>query len=148
MDYEKYERDCEKIRVVNAGLLQEFYDWLKEKWLAKKTIKKHINNTSFYINSFLLYSDATEAKDGALGIWMFLWYWFIKKALRASVSSIKKNATSLKKFYTFMFETGRIEKEQLDMLKETIKDEMPERIATMRRYDDESITDMNEVWWL
>ena len=41
-----------------------------------------------------------------------------------------------------------IEKEDLDNLKVTIKEEMPEWIATMKRYDDQSITDMAEVWGL
>lgn len=39
-------------------------------------------------------------------------------------------------------------KKDLDELKERIKDEMPEWIATMKRYDDPSITDMEEVWGL
>jgi hypothetical protein len=45
-----------------------------------------------------------------------------------------------------MLEKGMIEKDDLDGLNETIKDEMPEWIATMKRYDDLSITDMDEVW--
>ena len=32
---------------------------------------------------------------------MFLGFWFIRKAMWASQSSIKGNATSLKKLYTF-----------------------------------------------
>jgi site-specific recombinase XerD len=79
---------------------------------------------------------------------MFLGYWFIKKAMWASKASIKSNAASLKKFYTYLYERGSIEKEDLASLKETIKEEMPEWIATLERYDDPSITDMGEVWGL
>ena len=79
---------------------------------------------------------------------MFLGYWFIKKAMWASKSSIKANAASLKKFYTFLLEKGLIEKDDLQELKETIKYQMSEWLATLDRYDDPSIDDMGEVWGL
>ena len=72
--------------------------------------------------------------------------WFIKKAMWSSKSSIKSNATSLKKFYTFLLEKGLIEPDDLQELKETIKEEMSEWLATLERYDDPSIEDMSEVW--
>ena len=77
---------------------------------------------------------------------MFLGYWFIRKAMWASQSSIKENASSLKKFYQCMLEKGFIEQQDLDELKLTIKEEMPEWLATVRRYDDPDIEDMEEVW--
>jgi site-specific recombinase XerD len=142
-DYEKYEEDCAKIRKANECLLNEFEVWLKASGLSVKTINNHLSNIDFYINEFLLYEDAIEAKDGVGAVDMFLGYWFIKKAMWASQSSIKSNATSLKKFYTFMHEKGLIDKEDLSDLKETIKEEMPEWLATLGRYDDPSI---EEVW--
>jgi DNA phosphorothioation-dependent restriction protein DptG len=72
---------------------------------------------------------------------MFLGYWFIKKAMWASQSSIKSNATSLTKFYTFMHEKRLIDQEELINLKQTIKKDMPEWLATLRRYDDQSNDD-------
>lgn len=147
-DFEKYEADCKKIRKNNKKLLDDFYKWLKASGLKDKTIKNHVNNVDFYINEFLLYEDAIEAKNGALEIDMFLGYWFIKKALWSSPAQIKGNAASLKKFYTFLFEKGQIDKEELDELKGQIKEDMPEWIATMKRYDNPSITDMGEVWGL
>ncbi len=147
-DYAQYEKDCVRIRTENQELLDEFGNWLQKTNLTEKTIGKHIDNVDFYINEFLLYEDATDAKDGALEIGFFLGYWFIKKAMWASKASIKSNAASLKKFYTFLHKRGDIKKEDLDSLKETIKEEMPEWIATVGRYDDPSITDMGEVWGL
>ena len=135
-EYDAYESNCEIIREYNKGLLVEFEAWLNSAGLSKKTISDHLSNIDFYINEYLLYDDATEAKDGIQGISMFLGYWFIKKALWASQASIKSNAASLKKFYTFLLEQGSIEKEDLRELEETIKDEMPEWIATLRRYDE------------
>jgi len=147
-DYEKYEKECKRIRKENERILDEFDRWLRNANLKDKTISKHVDNIDFYINEYLLYEDAVEAKDGVNSVSMFLGYWFIKKAMWSSPEQIKSNAASLKKFYTFMLEKGMIEKDDLDGLKETIRDEMPEWIATMKRYDDPSITDMGEVWGL
>jgi len=142
-DYEKYEQDCEAIRLANKHLVDQFEAWLKTSGLSKKTIHNHLENIDFYINEFLLYEDATEAKEGVNEIGMFLGYWFIKKAMWASQSSIRGNAASLKKFYTFMNEKGLVSKEELLDLQQTIKEEMPEWLATVERYDDPSVED---VW--
>jgi len=142
-DFEKYEKDCQKIRKANDGLLNEFEVWLKSSGISKKTTNQHLSNIDFYINEFLLYEDATESKDGAIEVGMFLGYWFIRKASWASQRSIKMNATSLKKFYAFMHEKNFIDLESLADLKQTIKDDMPEWLATLRRYDDPAIED---VW--
>jgi len=144
--YEKYEQDCERIRSINSKLLEDFETWLATKKLSPKTVEKHSSNVDFYINEFLLYEDAIEAKNGVGSVSMFLGYWFIRKAMWASQSSIKENASSLKKFYQYMLEKGFIEQQDLDELKLTIKEEMPEWLATVRRYDDPDIEDMEEVW--
>ncbi|MGK7932926.1 MAG: recombinase [Microcystaceae cyanobacterium] len=145
-EYEQYEADCEKIRQANEKLLSEFEDWLKTSGLSPKTIKNHWSNVEFYINEYLLYEDIIEAKDGIDGVSLFFGYWFIKKATWSSASSIKSHAASLKKFYTFMQEKGLVTKDNLNLLKETIKDEMDEWLDTLARYDDPSIDDMSEVW--
>jgi site-specific recombinase XerD len=145
-DYEQYEIDCERIRKSNEELLDDFAAWLRKSNLADKTIRNHLENVDFYINEFLLYEDAVEPQDGAGSIGSFLGYWFIRKAMWASASSIKGNAASLKKFYTFLHERGAVSKDDLDFLKETIKEEMPDWLATLARYDDPSITDMEDVW--
>ena len=145
-EYERYEIECEKIRASNKKLLDDFASWLQDANLTASTIKKHIDNVDFFINEYLLYEDATAPEDGIYDISMFLGYWFIKKAMWASESSIRSNAASLKKFYTFLQERGVVNKEDLEFIKETIKEEMPEWIATLSRYDDPSITDMGEVW--
>lgn len=145
-DYEEWEKECERIREENEKILDNFEEWLRKKNLKDKTIDKHISNIDFYINEYLLYEDVIEAKDGANDVSMFLGFWFIKKSTWASPAQIKINAASLKKFYTFMLEKEMIEKEELDSLKETIKNGMPGWVARMKRYDDPSITDMGVVW--
>lgn len=148
IDYDEYEQECTKIREENEQLLAEFELWLQEKNLADKTIRNHLYNVDFYINLFLLYEDAHEAKEGVYWIGEFLGYWFIRKAMWANVHSIKANAASLKKFYTFMLEEGYIEGDDLDALKDTIKEEMPEWLERMERYDDPNITSSEDIWGL
>ena len=132
-DYAQYEKDCEAIRTTNQQLLTEFSAWLKTAGLAAGTIKNHCSNIAFYVNEFLLYEEAIEAKDGFTEVDAFLGYWFIKKAMWSSQASIKSNAASLKKFYTFLYEKGLIDKQALADLKEDIKDGMPLWLATPLR---------------
>ncbi len=141
-DYEKYEEDCKAIRKANQRLLIDFEAHLKSSGLSKKTIDAHLSNVDFYVNEYLLYEEATEAKDGSNDVNMFLGYWFIKKAMWASRSSIKKNATSLNKFYTFMHEKRLIDTEDLLDLQATIKTGLPEWLATLERYNDPSVVDI------
>ena len=111
--------------------------------MSVKTINNHVSNIDFYINEYLLYEDATKAKDGVHAVGMFIGYWFIRKAMWASQTSIKGNATSLKKFYSFLQEKGLIDREDLSDLKQTIKEDMPDWLATLQRYDDPLVED---VW--
>jgi intergrase/recombinase len=136
-DYDEYEANCKKIRVNNKIILDEFETWLKSADISNKTVSNHVSNIDFYINEYLLYEDTIEAKDGIQEVSMFFGDWFIRKAVWASQASIKSNAASLKKFYTFLLEKGIIEKEDLLELAETIKDEMPEWLATVKQYNDQ-----------
>lgn len=145
--YEQYEKECQRIRGENEELLEAFADWLAAKGLAKTTIRRHRENMDFYLNNFLLYDDAEEAAAGVTRVGMFLGYWFISKALWANRSAIRSYAATLKKFYTFMFEKGEVEKEDLDELKQDIKEGMPEWLATVDRYDDPAV-DSENVWGL
>jgi len=145
-DYAKYEKACAIIRKENETLIEGFGCWLNSKGLSNATVRRHCENVEFYINTYLLYDDAVAAKSGVGNINMYLGYWFIRKAMWSSAASIKSNATSIKKFYTFMLEKGEVEAEDVADLKNTIKEEMPEWVATSSRYDDPEIDDMGEVW--
>ncbi len=134
--YQEYERACATIRKQNVQLLKEFRNWLSEKGLAEKTILQHIENVDFYVNDFLLYYDAVPASEGAREISSCLGDWFIRKALWASPTSIRSIAASLKKFYTFMHERGRISAEDLQDVKDTIKDGLPVWLETLADFED------------
>ena len=114
--------------------------------LKARTVDKHIENAAFYVNECLLYDDAVRPEEGWNRIDYFLGYWFIKKAMWSSRASIRNNATSLKKFYTFLHEKGRIDRAALEDVHNSVRRGLPEWIATMERYLDPSIEDMDEVW--
>lgn len=133
--YEMHEAACQQIRKANESLLTDFAVSLKTSGLSQKTIDNHVDNVNFYVNEFLLYEDAVEAAEGAHRVSMFLGYWFIRKAMWASQASIKSNAASIKKFYRFMVEVGKVNSDALADLNETIKEEMPDWLEAVRRYD-------------
>ena len=58
------------------------------------------------------------------------------------------SAVAFRKFYSFMHEQGHIDADELKELKETIKEEMPEWVGTVERYDDPDIDDPEEIWGL
>lgn len=144
-EYKKYERQCKVIRRENAALLDDFAASLRAQGLSESTVKNHRQNIDFYINEFLLYEDAKPASEGVDEVGMFLGFWFIRKAMWASPASIKAYAASLKKFYAFMHERGQVNATQLEEMKNEIKEELPEWIATVKRYDDPSLGS-EEVW--
>ncbi len=136
-EYQKYEDDCKKIRAVNDDLLKGFEAWLASLGLAPKTIVQHVGNIDFFINQYLLYEDAIEAIDGPSHVGMYFSYWFISKATWASPGSVKSSAASIKKFYSFMVSKGLVTQDDLKMLAQTIKDNMPIWLAQLRHYDQE-----------
>jgi site-specific recombinase XerD len=144
-DDSDYDKQCQEIREENATLLGEFSTWLAGAGLSTATARSHRHNLDFYLNHFLLYRDTLRPPDGVCYVGEFLGDWFIHKAVWASKTSIKANAASLKKFYTFMAEKEMVKQEELAALNQQIKDEMSEWLATLERYDDLDV-DLEDVW--
>ena len=144
-EHEQYEQAGQALREENASLLEEFDSWLRTKGLSDRTVKRHCDKIDFYINEFLLYEDITPPAKGVDEIGMFLGYWFIRKAMWASQSSMRSYAASLRKFYQFMVERGSVDQEALNELNVRIKEDMPEWLETLRRYDDPSIKDPFDI---
>ncbi|MFN6340177.1 MAG: recombinase [Cyanobacteriota bacterium] len=128
----------EAIREENAKLLEQFKTWLEASGTSASTARKHRGNLEFYLNHFLL-NNALTAADGVNQVGEFLGWWFIHKAMWASRSSIKSNATSLKSFYTFLVEEGIVKPEGLDALKQQIKAEMPDWLEELERFDNPDV---------
>ena len=91
------EKDKKKNIKRNKKFLTEFKAYMKNQKLSPKTIKKHLNNMELYLNEYLTYYGVTKMEDRVYEINMFLGDFFIRKCLWSSVSSIKENASSIKK---------------------------------------------------
>ena len=48
-----YEQACKRIKKDNAKLLEQFDQWLSGRGLAEKTVRRHVENAEFYINTVL-----------------------------------------------------------------------------------------------
>ncbi len=142
---EDFEKKVQVVQKENKFILEKFKRYLVGKKLTKKTIEKHVWNIDFFINDYLLRYDITQAKDGSSQIGFFLGNWFIRKAMWASVTSIKENITSMKKFYQFMYENGEISKDDLLELKEEIKNCKDEWFKNIRLYDNPNV-DLEDIW--
>ena len=139
---QKWEEDCEKVRAENEKILEAFGEWLDVKGLKEKTMQDHIFNVDFFINNYLLYYDATSAAEGVHGISNFFNDWVCRKAMWASEDSVKKIAASLKKFYQYLFEVGDVKERDVFELKTTCRDELPQWIEAVRRFD--ALADLEE----
>lgn len=137
--FDRYEKAANKVRAANKVHLEAFEQHLKDKGLTKKTIDNHVSNVDFYINEYLVRYDIQDVTAGCscANLSGFLGDWFIRKTSWASCSNIKGNSASFKKFYALMLEKGVIKQENYDMLCETIKEEMPEWLATMKTVEEE-----------
>ena len=136
-DYEQYEKDKEKNIKRNKKFLNEFKNEMQKQNLSPKTIDKHLSNIEFYLNDYLTYYDITKMEDGVYEINMFLGDFFIRKCLWSSVSSIKENASSIKKFYKCMYELNHIDKESYNHLCLIVKENIDDWIDKLIKYDNE-----------
>ena len=132
---DNYEKRLEENEKRNQKFIEEFEFWLNEKGLVKKTIRKHLSNIDLYLNGYLTYMDINKMEDGINEFDSFLGDWFIRKCMWSSKSSIKENATSIKKFYQCMKEKGYVKEEDYSSLCEEIKENMECWLEFMNDYD-------------
>ena len=144
-DESEYDKRCQQIRQENAALLGEFSHWLKKAGLGAATTRSHCSNLDFYLNHFLLYADLLMPADGINSVGEFLGDWFIRKAMWSNKTTVKSNATSLKKFYAFMAERGLVTPEESASLKQQIKDELPDWLDAVERYNNPDV-DLEDIW--
>ena len=128
-----YDAQVRAIQAYNQPILAGFRAWLEQSGLAEKTIKNHVDNINFFTD-YLVYYEPLEKLDEADGsdIWMFLTDWFPRKALWSSVTSVKSNIASFKKFFQWMGEAGRVSHETVADVLATLKegrDEFLESVA-------------------
>lgn len=137
-----YDKKVEKNIKRNEKYIVEFELWLKDKGLVNKTIKRHLDNISLYLNDYLNYYDITKMENGIDEVYSFLNSWFIEKCLWASKNSLKETATSIKKFYECMVELGYVKEDDYKSLCRDIKDNMGEFLEQLEAFDNGTYYDM------
>lgn len=139
---ENIEKKIKENQTRNKKFIKEFEEWLKEKSLSDKTIKKHISNVDIFVNDYLNYYDIETAEEGITSVYSFLNGWFIEKCMWATPYTTKEEAASIKKFYAYMSEKGYVEKEDYKFLCEELKDSMDEILDTLEAFDNGTYYDM------
>lgn len=132
---DNYFEEKEKNEKKNKKYLNEFTNWLKQKDLKDKTIRKHVSNVDLYINEYLTYYEMLTPEEGVCFVDSFLDGWFIEKCLWASENSLKETASSIKKFYQYMAENNYVSKEAYDEMCQIVKGGMDGFIETLNDYD-------------
>ena len=122
-----YEQRVQAIQLANQPILEGFENWLKQSGLSEQTIKDHVDNMRLFSRYLLLYAYSLrrldEASEGA--VYDFLEDWFPRKALWASVTSMKVYLASFKKFFKWMAATGLVSPEIVEDVLSTLKDDRP-----------------------
>ena len=129
---ENIEKKIKENQTRNKKFIKEFEEWLKEKSLSDKTIKKHISNVDIFINDYLNYYDIETAEEGITSVYSFLNGWFIEKCMWATPYTTKEEAASIKKFYAYMSEKGY--KKMLDTLKKYLQNVNVEEIEQSNKH--------------
>lgn len=120
-----YEQRVQAIQLANQPILDGFEHALKQSGLSEQTIRNHVDNIRFFSRYLLLYAHSLrrldEATEGAM--YDFLEDWFPRKALWASVSSMKIYLASFKKFFQWMGEIGLVAPAIVEDVLSTLKDD-------------------------
>ena len=136
------EKKIEENKKRNKKFMKEFEEYLKEKNLKDKTIKKHLSNVDLFINDYLNYYDIETPEEAINSVYSFLSGWFIEKCMWATVYTTKETAASIKKFYAYMSEKGYVKKEDYKELCEELKDSMDEILEYLDAFDNGTYYDM------
>ena len=116
-----YENQCKVICKQNSSYLHLFE--LDLHGLAPKTIKRHLQNVDFFLNTYLLFDEANplSMQDGVNAIDDFLGY-FLEEKTYFTDSTKRSFVTSLRKFYKSMAKHGKITPEQYEDVVESLQD--------------------------
>jgi site-specific recombinase XerD len=124
---ETYEQRVQAMQLANQPILDGFEHSLKQAGLREQTIKAHVDNMRLFAHYLLLYASSLRRLDEATegNVYDFLEDWFPRKALWASVASMKVYLASFKKFFTWMGATDLVAPEIVKDVLSTLKDSRP-----------------------
>ncbi len=123
-DAQTYEQRVHAIQLANQPILDGFEHWLKQAGLSEQTIKDHVDNMRLFSRYQLWYGYSLRRLDEATegDVYDFLEDWFPRKALWASVASMKVYLASFKKFFKWMGESGLVAPQTVEDVLATLKD--------------------------
>ncbi|HID51906.1 MAG TPA: integrase [Anaerolineae bacterium] len=132
-----YDKQVEAIQEENEPVLAAFEQWLTDKGLAKKTIRRHMENVAFFAE-YLTYYEPLQSLGEAdeVDFGDFCGNWFPRKAMWASANSAKSNLTSFRKFISFMEEAGYWDAKHAQSIRDDLKENKEEYIETAETYYD------------
>ena len=89
---------------------------------APRTIKRHLQNVDFFLNTYLLFDEANplSMQDGVNAIDDFLGY-FLEEKTYFTDSTKRSFVTSLRKFYKSMAKHGKISAEEYNEVEDALK---------------------------
>ena len=93
----------------NKTLIKDFELSMKSDGLAKKTMRRHVQNVDLFVIDYMEVEEI-EFKDWPDEIDEFF-DWAIRKNVIISQASLKQFISSVKKFFQFLFHSGKIDKE-------------------------------------
>ena len=129
-----YEQQVHAIQLAIQSILDGFEGWLKQAGWREKPIQDHVDNIRFFTRYLVLYAHSLCRLDEATDseVYWFLADWFPRKALWASVASMKGYLASFKKFFKWMGETGQVSPQTVADVLDTLKfdrDEFLRKVA-------------------
>jgi len=128
---------ADEIRAANKTILADFEKWMLESGLKLKTTSGHLEQVAPFINECLLSDEIPRtAAEGVRWVDYYLGYWFIRKSAWASPESIRANAVSIRKFYTFRADTGRVSAKDLEAALDQIRFGLKEWIKIVNVFND------------
>ena len=146
MEMTEMERTCEEIEKENQEYLAVFEEELKKKGLSEKTIRRHLENADFYLNTFLLRYDPCPMASGVERLSEFADF-FIRKCMWSTPSSVKTTFASLKKFYKCMLEHGNVSPEEFETLKEDIQFNLEDWQEECRVYNEKGYEEYQNMFY-
>ncbi len=104
-------------------LLDDFFNELVESGLKITTAEKHTTNAAlFLIQYHVVYFLEGISSIRAEKIYDFLGLWYFQCINNPNPTDINAIITSLKKLFTFLYQRGKLSREQLNELKDVCKD--------------------------
>lgn len=142
------ESEEEKAERIKDLTIRNFEGYLRRQNLAASTIKKHGQNAYDYLD-FLYFAEGLETLEELSSEYIsdFIEHDCIR-GLTPSQSALQTMTASLKKFYVFLEEKGRVSRGTAQGVSDLIKSGLPYWQARLYRYYHDDDDDEDGIWGL